>query len=415
MQHIERGITRQEDGRYRARLSYRRKEYEVLFSTLEAARGWRRELRHSLERCPEGVSYSRGHWTATAAFLSRQEVKSFNSMREAADWQIRTQRTLENGTYVEESVAQISLNDFTAVWRSSKTKASERTMMRYEVLLRNQILPYLGERKLSAIHQKDIETWVSGLLSEGHGAASIGKALALVTQILNYAIDQNMLLTRNPALKVSAPEPTNRRKKALTPDELRDLAEACAPYEVLVMFLGLTGARISEALILRVGDVDLNEQFVTIDKAWTFGADYKLVEGSTKTNQVRRIPLPTVLIEMLTPVVEGRRKESFLFQGAKGEALNYGWFRKTYFSPAIQKLGLKNVTIHSLRHTFASILIQNKAVISNVSALLGHSSTQLTLNTYTHTYAEGMRQDMAKLDDIFSSNGTIHKEAALAG
>ena len=130
MRHVERGITRQKDGRYRARLSYRRKEYELLFSTLEAARSWRRELLHALERCPEGVTYSRGHWIATANSLERQEVKSFSSMREAADWQIRTQRALDNGTYVDEAVAQTRLADFISVWRRSKTKASERTIMR---------------------------------------------------------------------------------------------------------------------------------------------------------------------------------------------------------------------------------------------------------------------------------------------
>jgi len=169
------------------------------------------------------------------------------------------------------------------------------------------------------------------------------------------------------------------------------------------MFLGLTGTRISEALVLKVADVDLTEHSVTIDKAFTFGEDYKLTEGPTKTNQVRKIPLPLILVEQLKQLVAGRAEEEYLFKGAGGGALNYGWFRKRYFGPAVKKLGLSNVTIHSLRHSFASILIQNRAAISNVSAMLGHSSTQLTLKTYTHTYAEGLRLDISKMDEIFGS------------
>jgi len=68
---------------------------------------------------------------------------------------------------------------------------------------------------------------------------------------------------------------------------------------------------------------------------------------------------------------------------------------------SVKNYGLSNVTIHSLRHSFASILIQNRAAISNVSAMLGHSSTQLTLKTYTHTYADGLRGDISKMDEIF--------------
>jgi integrase len=278
--------------------------------------------------------------------------------------------------------------------------------MRYEVLLRNQVVPYIGGRRLASLEQKDIEAWVTKLIGEGHGAASIGKALALVTQILNYAVDLNMLTTRNPALKVKAPTLPNRRKKSLTPEQLVALAGACGTHSSLVMFLGLTGVRISEALILRVGDIETERGYVTIDKAWTFGEDYKAIEGTTKTNQVRRIPLPTTLLKIIEPLLEGKSKDSFLFQGGKGEALNYGWFRKRYFMPAVHTLGLKGITIHSLRHTYASILIQNNAAVSNVSALLGHSSTQLTLKTYTHSHAEGMRQDIVRLDEIFSRGAT---------
>ena len=274
-------------------------------------------------------------------------------------------------------------------------------MMRYDVLLRNQVLPYLGKTKVAMLQKKDIEGWVTKLASDDHGLPSITKATALLAQILDFAIDRNILTARNPVKGVELPSPPKTRKVALTPVQLKALASECEPYGGLIMFLGLTGTRISEALVLKVADIDLTERSVTIDKAFTFGEDYKLTEGPTKTNQVRKIPLPLILVEQLEQHVDGRAEEEYLFKGAGGGSLNYGWFRKRYFGPAVKKLGLSNVTIHSLRHSFASILIQNRAAISNVSAMLGHSSTQLTLKTYTHTYADGLRGDISKMDEIF--------------
>jgi integrase len=65
-------------------------------------------------------------------------------------------------------------------------------------------------------------------------------------------------------------------------------------------------------------------------------------------------------------------------------------------------LGLSKVTLHTLRHTCASLLISSGASITSVSRILGHSSVVQTLNTYSHYYKEDVEVSMAKLGDLYS-------------
>jgi len=155
--------------------------------------------------------------------------------------------------------------------------------------------------------------------------------------------------------------------------------------------------------------VNLDGSTVNIDKAVTFGADYLIKVGTTKTNQVRTVPLAQTVVERLRPLVHDQEPTAYLFRGSGSGMLNYGWFRRHHFAPAVKRAGLEGVTIHSLRHTFESLLISNHAAISNVSTHMGHSSSQITLKTYTHAYPAGLKTDIAKMDEIFGPRAGLER------
>lgn len=413
---IEKGIYKLPDGRYVARLKYDRKDYERTFVTLEPARSWRRKLRIDLEGCPPGVKYTRRGWLAVAQANGRKEERLFETMEEAASWQVVTKRALINESFVDEATAEMTVEDFVTEWRKTKVKATDRTMMRYEVSLRNQILPFIGSKKLIALTAAEVQDWVARLKKTGHGAPSIEKAHALLGQVYELALDRELVL-KNPTKKTELPTVKKKRQRSLTVSEVVALADECHEYKDLVWFLALTGCRISEALILKVQDVDFAAGTVNIDKAWTLDSKYRLIEGTTKTNQVRSIPMSNILRDVLENAIGERTSDEYLFKGKLGGALNYGYFRKKYYKPAVEKLGLVNTTIHTCRHSFASILVDNNATVANVSALLGHASSQLTLKTYTHTFNEGLKRDTAKFDEIFTldagyKRGNKTKDAA---
>ena len=100
-----------------------------------------------------------------------------------------------------------------------------------------------------------------------------------------------------------------------------------------------------------------------------------------------------------------------MFTGENGQALDYGFFRRKYFKPATEKLGMKNVVIHSLRHTAGSLLASLGAPIPEVSKILGHSSAKMTLDVYGHAYPAQTAAWMDKLGDHISQSRQVEPSA----
>ena len=144
---------------------------------------------------------------------------------------------------------------------------------------------------------------------------------------------------------------------------------------------------------------------VSVKHSWTtdeFGKkprdeNGESVPGSTKTNEECTVPVPASLLELIKPSLKGKRDRDWVFVGANGNALDYGYFRRSYLNPVVENPGLKRVTSHSLRHTCASLLISLGTPITTVSCVLGHASIKMTLDTYGHYCEDDTSLWMEKL------------------
>jgi integrase len=88
---------------------------------------------------------------------------------------------------------------------------------------------------------------------------------------------------------------------------------------------------------------------------------------------------------MLEAFAAGRQEiEPLMFPGPSGHPLDYSWFNKQVWHPALAAARLRRVTIHALRHSYASFLIQAGASLAYVRDQLGHSSIQVTVDVYGH-------------------------------
>jgi integrase len=246
-----------------------------------------------------------------------------------------------------------------------------------------------------------IREWVSSLELGGIGATTIRQSYRLLHQILESALVDERI-TRNPAVGIRLPKTTKKKIEALTVEQVLALARECGKYGLLIKFLAMTGVRINEALSLRVGDIAIDSASVHISKTWTSTSSGKKVLGATKTREVRSIPLGPELVSELQDYITGKSENDWLFTGAAGDALDYGYFRRAIFEPATKKLGLTGVTIHTLRHTCASLLISLQTPITTVSQILGHASIKMTLDTYSHYYKDDAEAWMGQLDDVFA-------------
>jgi integrase/recombinase XerD len=187
--------------------------------------------------------------------------------------------------------------------------------------------------------------------------------------------------------------------RALTDTELAlALANVDGTYRPLVAFIAETGARVSEALGVRFGDVDLQAQTWTV--AGQLADDGSVREAKTR-GSMSKVPLTTTAVE----IVKERRSElmktgfgtatadAFVFVGLNGQPLRRhrtlaAWQRATRAT-----LGV-SLRLHDLRTTFASRLAANNVDIATAQALLRHAKPSTTLDIYTRVRGD----DLAKLE-----------------
>jgi integrase len=394
--NVHPGVQVLADGKVVARFFHDGGEFSKTHESSEEAIAWKVQLKKDLEKCVPGVNYKRNSWWASIVFEGLPIEEKFDSVDEANSWLLTTQATIKAGVFSPNAALEKTVASVVVDWKASKVRATERTMERYQSSLRTHVLPKFGHRKISSLTQAEIRDWVKKLSEGGSSPDAIGRAAKVLKQVLRFAAEEGYIVA-SPVKRLELPAVLSPEKRHLTIKELDLLAKATGRYSVLIKFLGLTGLRIGEALALNVSDIDYKRGVVKVSKALTYDGSYKVVIGPTKTKANREVHIPTVLLPELRVYSGSRTPRQPLFVGPKGGRLTYGTLSRNFFRPAVASLGLTGVTIHSLRHTCASLYIANNTNIVTVSRILGHSNVTVTLNTYSHLYLSDLVESAAAL------------------
>jgi integrase len=165
-----------------------------------------------------------------------------------------------------------------------------------------------------------------------------------------------------------------------------------------------TGLRLGELLALQWGDLDFTNRFIEVQRNLVSG---KLT--TPKNSNRRRVDMSAHLAETLerrlvaakAAVLKAGKSEppAWVFTNRDGEPLDGDNLRRRVFQPALTKAKLRQVRIHDLRHTFASLLIQQGESLAYVRDQLGHSSIQVTVDIYGHLVPGSNRAAVDRLDD----------------
>ena len=163
-----------------------------------------------------------------------------------------------------------------------------------------------------------------------------------------------------------------------------------------------TGLRLGEQLGLQWGDVDWNGRFITVQRNLVRG-----VLTSPKSHQRRRVDMSTQLTEAMLAwrreqrarwLEKGKDVPPWVFPSLEGTALDERNLRLV-FTRLLDKATLRHTRIHDLRHTFASLLIQQGESLAYVKEQMGHASIQITVDTYGHLIPGANRAAVDRLDD----------------
>lgn len=292
----------------------------------------------------------------------------------------------------------------------SKPKLRPTTQACYEGKIYRHIIPELGKIPLNQLTQKDLQQFYTKLKKSGRliRTQQFGEGLsdtmvrgchATCRSALEKAVQEGLLRT-NPAIGCKLPPKRGREMQVLGREELQRFliqAQAEGYYELFLLDL-CTGLRRGELMALQWDDLDFDTGVLTVNKQ-VYEVNGKLQLSVPKTKaSIRKLLLPPGVVEVLREY-RSRVDSRWLFPSPVKEntPLSPGVARKR-LQIILQRAGCKKIRFHDLRHTFATLALENGMDVKTLSAMLGHVSAATTLDIYTHITEDMQAEAAAKID-----------------
>ena len=230
---------------------------------------------------------------------------------------------------------------------------------------------------------------------KGYRDTTTARKVASIKSFFGF-LSENSIITEDPTEALGSPRVGRTLPKFLPEEDVTKLLETAYRSgtnegqrdAVIMELLYATGLRVGELVSLNMQDVDVSEAYI---RCMGKGSKERIVHLYPKALEELRRYLKTSRVALLGH----RRTEPSLFVNHRGERLTRQWVW-TILKNYGQKAGItQNITPHTLRHSFATHLLQNGASLRHVQELLGHSSISTT-QVYTHLTNGYVQKEYAK-------------------
>lgn len=355
----------------------------------------------------------------------RSRSKTFDRKIDAERFVAGTTTDMARGDWVDPRSARIRFDELADSWWATTVKLAPTTRRGYWQLLENHVRPYFGARVQGSIDWAAVEHFISVKLTDGHNPKRVRDMVSIVSAVMKGAVRAG-LRRDNPAADHSIPVRRAKigRAAVLTMTEVHRLVDHTRdPYKPAVWMLALLGLRPAELCGLRVGAIDFPRASVHITETFNVVHRYgdakrTLVEGPTKSTAGDRVlPMPTWLRDDLAAMLasRGERDRSLaapLFLAVKGPGrLEVPMLRDHVIRPALVAAGLPaTFRTYDLRHTHASLLIEQGANPLEVAQRMGHTDASITLRVYGHLFEGAQARLTEKLDALRESTAAASGE-----
>jgi len=313
-------------------------------------------------------------------------------------------KRVHDGDY--RSPDKITLGDYMLKrWLPAKrARLKPSTAESYERIIRLHINPNIGHIPVQKLRPEDLDTLYARLLSEGKRNGSGGGLSAQTVRNVHVTIqgalsdaERKGTVVRNVADLADAPTASrnSRTMSVWTSDELRAFLDAISDHYLYPLYLlaATTGMRRAEIAGLVWRNVDLDTARLTVSQQ-LLSVEYKLIESDLKTPTSRRTidPDPHTIPQLRLPRrpqpehrrATGRRhKGGYVFAKPAASPIHPDLISQT-FERLLAKIDLPRIRLHDLRHTHATILLQQGVNPKVVSERLGHASVSFTMDVYQH-------------------------------
>ncbi len=307
-----------------------------------------------------------------------------------------------------------TLGEFFERWLNDygKQHLSPTTLQGYQSIYHSGIAPALGKIQLKKLQAEHIQKYYGDKLASGMSCTTVNHHAMVLHKVLETCVKWQ-ILPRNVADAVSPPRIRHVEMHSLTAEQVElVLTEAeRTPYFALFSLALFSGMRQSELLAVRWKDVDLFGAEVSVSRAMHRMNTGEFIFRGTKTSSSKRsLALSPIVCGILRQHVNsemelcGRLGEPFtndrlVFCRGNGTPLKPSTVRQSW-RRLTRRLGIENINFHALRHTHATLLLQEGVSPKVIQERLGHASITTTLNTYAHVTPGMQRQAVEAFDRI---------------
>ncbi|GAA0673784.1 site-specific integrase [Clostridium cadaveris] len=325
----------------------------------------------------------------------------------------------------------ISVSDYMDYWYEHYVllNCKYNTQKNYKMIIETHIKPTLGIYALKSLTPSILQEFVNSKFKDGYSKNYLSNLINVLSSSLKYSVHPYKFIKDNPMQYIRPPKyeysKLETNHKIISADDFKRILNRFplgSSFYISLMLGYYTGCRIGEVMGLTWDDINFEDSTVNINKI-LYKRESSMCFGSTKTSSsVRTIKIGETLVNALRLQkkwqLENRLKygEHFIQQYKKTEVIDNTEITRIYSSPLSLNMPLEKVNFvntkengefitsesfkyasriihhelgivfnfHSLRHTHATILIENGANIKDVQTRLGHAKIETTLDTYTH-------------------------------
>ena len=352
----------------------------------------------------------------------KSRKKSFKEKAEAESF-------LEEFMYKKDNKKFIKNNGITLktiIVSNTKKKMESDIISEGQFMRINKTLKQMPEDLLNTnieeISEEDLQNYLNTL--KNYSNSSIKKFYELLSQAFRSAFERDYIML-NPMKNVIRPKSNKRDKKvrALTIEEQEIFTDFLikqdiknTPYKNVFLIQMFTGMRIGEVLALKITDIDLAHNIINVEHTISVDAEEKTIMKDTPKsfNGMREIPLTIYLkpyiIEQMKIAKINNHKENLLFVNRNGGYVDHRIANRILKKILINEFNIKDISTHSLRHTFGTRCAECDIKEVAIQRIMGHSSINATLDNYVDVSEKLKESELEKVYSYFKENMNIDYE-----
>lgn len=353
-----------------------------------------------------------GRWAGSAAIGGARRFYYGRTRGEAEEKLAAALRTKAHTTIGGRSAETVA--DFLTRWlEGAGIGLRSTTLQSYRLGIR-RVLPLIGSHRLTGLTPEGVQGAYAQLARQGLSASTILRLHVVLSRALKEAALAG-LVPDDPMKRVPRPRPGHFEARTLTIDEARLLLQTTVDDRLHALWVVLltTGVRLGEALGLMWTDVDFGTRRLSIRRALQRQPDRGFVLVDPKSAKSRRsIYLPEIAVKALQrhAVMQQAERQAagdrwqtqfdLIFKSQSGRPMQDGQV-SWVFHKALRAASLPKIRLHDLRHTAATLLFERGVHPKIVQELLGHSTINLTLDTYSHVMPGLGVRAAEEMQDLF--------------